>query len=137
MKGKTYEDIYGVEAAIKLKDVRSKCAKQRIVTDEMRKTLSNIKKTQIWKENISKSKMGYKISDDTRTKIKNFMSDSDRNPNIDRTIFRFYHIDGRVVDSTKYNMKKLYGCSIIHKIIDKSRKTNNGWSYKGEFFIQE
>lgn len=137
MKGKTYEQIYGEDLALKLKDDRRISLSNRIVSDSTKQKLSKRIFTKEHREKISKSQKGKKISDDHKNKISKFMSNREKNPRIDRVIYRFYHKDGRIIDAIKYDMKKIYNCTDIHRIINGSRSTSKGWSYKGEIITGE
>lgn len=132
LKGKTYEEIHGAEKAKLLKEIRKK---SRIGKTHSKKTidkLSNIIKTDEWKKKISLSKTGVPLTENHKNKIRQSLNNPFTNPHIDRTLYKFYHKDGREIISTKYDMKKNYGCHLIYKVIKGERNHNNGWQFKGE-----
>lgn len=129
MKGKTYEEIYGKKQALKLKQDKSNLHKGKIVSNSTRKKLSNRIFTKEWKQKLSKAHKGKNISEETKKKISSFMSNPDKNPNVDQTLFLFTHdIYGDII-ARKYDMKKIYDCKTIHKVIKGDRKHSNGWKF--------
>ena len=132
MFNKTYEELYGIKKSNELKENRKISQTGRKKSIEEINKLSNRVFTKQWKQRISDSKKGIKMSEDTIDKIKKTMSNPDLNPNVNNEKYKFYHKDGRIIISRKYDMKKNYGCSDIHKLLRGERKICKGWFYKGE-----
>lgn len=117
MFNKTYEELYGEEKAKELKEQRRLSGLKR---KHSQKTIKKMKKRIFSKEHrkkISDSKKGKAISEITINKIKKTKSNSYLNNNVDQTLYKFYHEDGRIVYLRKYDMKKIYKCNSIHKLI--------------------
>jgi len=72
-----------------------------------------------------------------KNNISSYLSDPDKNSSVDQTIYRFYHKDGKVIDARRYDMKKVYGCKSIHKVISGVRSHCGGWMYRGEIIKSE
>lgn len=53
------------------------------------------------------------------------------NPHIDKTLYKFYHKDGREIIARKHDMKKQFRCR-IHGLINGKIKSCMGWMFKGE-----
>jgi hypothetical protein len=132
MYNKTYEELYGLEKSIELKNKRRESKKGRKNSDETRKKLSERIITKEWRMKISNSNSGKTRTDEMKTKLSKYKLNSNSNPSVDQTIYKFYHIDGKYILCRKIDMKKQYGCTDIHKIILGLRKSCKGWSYKGE-----
>lgn len=129
MKGKTYEEIYGEDAALEMKKKRSEVHSNKIVSDETRRKISERTITDETRRKISEAKKGRPASDSLKKSISEFMSDPDKNPCVHQTLYVFQHTDGRIVIARKYDMKKKYGCSQPHKLIDGRLKISGGWSF--------
>jgi hypothetical protein len=132
MYGKTYEELYGIKKAKKLKIARKNGRLGKKWTNESKDKMRNRHFSNETREKISKSKKGKPISETTKKKISIFFSNPDLNPNVDQTLYKFHHKDGRNIISRKYEMKKKYKCSDIHKLIRGDRKSCKGWYYDGE-----
>jgi hypothetical protein len=52
------------------------------------------------------------------------------NPDYDHTIYTFYHRDGKIETSTKYEFRQKYNCSTseIAALVNEKKKTMRGWS---------
>lgn len=134
MKGKTYIDIYGEEIANQLKNKRSEHKKNRIVTEETKLKIKNRIISEECKRKISESKRGIPLSLERKNEIKKYMR-SDENPHLDNTWYKFYHNNGEEIYARKYDMKKIFKCDGIYRLINRKDLICKGWSYKGEFVI--
>jgi len=141
LKGKTYEEIHGNDKAKKLRSKRSETRKGKTCEEihgekqalKIKEKLSKRKFSKEWRKKISESKKNICLSYETKQKIRQFMGDETKNPNIDRTVYSFENVNtGEIIESTKYHMKKNYGCNSIHKIIDGRRQVCKGWKFLGE-----
>ena len=126
MTGKTYEEIYGKDKADELKRSRKKTSKERIVSQETKEKMSNVIHTKKWNDKISKSKTGIKNSQEANKKISEYMSNPDKNPNVDQTLYIFYHKEFGEIVARKYDMKKKYDCKTIHRVVSGVNKHSRG-----------
>ena len=131
MKGKTYEEIYGEEKAKELKENRSKSSKGRKWSEDTRELMKDAfekRNTPEWREKISLSKKGIALSEETKNKISQFFSNSYLNPNVDQRYFTFKNVKtNEVVIKRKYDMKKEYGCSAIHRLFNGKATICKDW----------
>lgn len=130
-KGLSYEDIYGVKKAKELKKAKKIVFINNWIDPEIRKSLiSKLKNRKItWGKAISSTKKGIPMSDIAKRKISNFMSDYNKNPNVDQTYYNFVHkITKEKISARRIDMKRKYGCKSIHKVIDGRRSHCNNWS---------
>lgn len=131
-RGKTYEEIYGEEKAAQLKLMRKQSRTGRVNSPELRERLSKRVITDSWRQKISESNTGKKRTEEVKKKLKDFFGNPDKNPVVNQTLYKFYHDDGRTFVARRHDMRKLFGCTDIHKLIRGERKRCRGWSYKGE-----
>lgn len=138
LKGKTYEEIYGEEKAKKLKERRSTDRKGKKLeeiygierAEEIRAKISNRVITDECRSKNSKAHKGVHISEKTKQRIKEYMSDDKKNPNVDQTEYEFKNIyTGEIIKARKFDMRKIYGCVLMHKVIRGERFHNRGWSF--------
>jgi len=108
MYNKNYDELYGLEKSQELKENRRNSQLGRIKSTEEKNKLSNRIFTEEWKNNISKNKKGKKLSETNKDNIKKFMLNPDLNPNVDQTLYKFYHIDGREIISKKIIIVQTY-----------------------------
>lgn len=132
LKGKTYEEAYGKEKAEKLKEIRKNAKLGIKFTEEMKKNykigLEKRSKNEQWKHNISKSRIGTKVSEETKQKLSKIFSNSDTNPNVDQTLYTFINIKtGEIVIKRKIDMKKEYGCTTIYLVVNGKKNQSKGW----------
>lgn len=139
LKGKTYEEAFGKEKALELKNKRSQTLKNRVVTKEMiekrRQTILNKSEEEkrVWYTKLSESKKGIKRTSEWIAKIKTIKNDRERNKNVDQTLFRFKNIDtGIEIEARRIDMRKDYKCNKVHELIDGRRKRFKGWIFLGK-----
>jgi len=129
LKGKTYEEIYGIEEANRLKKIRSVSRKGKQWTEEAKQRLSSVEHTEEWNKKVSLAKLGIKISDAHKQKISDYLSNPDKNPNVIQTLYKFRHMDGREIVARKWDMKHQFGCKMIHKVVSGKRHHSKGWMF--------
>lgn len=100
-KGKSYEELYGVEKANELKSLRAEKMRNRIITDEYREKLSNREITPEWRRKLSEARSG------------KFLSEEDRRIRFkDKTIYRFKNLDtGTIIEAKIEDMVIVHGCT--------------------------
>jgi len=137
LRGKTYEQIHGKEKAERLKQARSRFRQDKSLdqicgtkkAEETRCKLSQRFISDEWRQKISKSRTGQKLSQSAKKKISAFMRDDKRNPHIDQEIFRFINLKTmQVIEARKYDMKKKFNCTTIHRVVDGRIKSSKGWA---------
>jgi hypothetical protein len=146
MRGKTYEDAYGKEVADKIikerKNLRKGKTYKEIYGEEKGKEiinkLSNRTFSDEHKKNISLSKKGIKISEETKQKISIFFKNDCLNPNIDQTLYEFINKNtNEIICARKIDMKKKYKCNTIHRVVRDKTKSCKGWMFTGNIKQKE
>lgn len=140
MKGRTYEEIYGIEKAKDLKIQRSLSRKGKKLeeflkdptkAEELRRSSAR-PRTPEWRAKISKSRKGYHITEATRDKLQAFLRDNLKNPAVDQTLYKFENVHtGEIVIARQIDMKKQYKCCLMHRIMRDKTKTSKGWRLVG------
>ena len=146
LKGKTYEEIHGEKKARELRESRSAvrrgktldeiCGKE--MASNTRIKLSNRKITAEWRKKLSEAKKGQRVKESTRKKRSIYMSNDKLNHFVDQQKYIFKHIDkNQVVVMRKFDMKKLFGCFSIRKVVSGDQKSNKGWQLIGKYEEEE
>jgi hypothetical protein len=128
-KGKTYEEQFGSEGAARLKQMRSDSSSGRKHRSESIDKMKATEHTAEWNEKISKAKTGKPLPDSTQQKIRQILSNPDTHPSVDQTLHRFRHKTGTEVVCRCYDMKHIYDCKLIHRIMRDKTKSSRGWYY--------
>ena len=131
MRGKTYEEAFGEEKAKELKELR---AKNRRGKKHDNKTIEKLKykKSEEHKKKISLAKVGKPITKEAKDKISNFFSNDLLNPRVDQTLYEFVNIKTKIkIYARRIDMKKIYKCNTIHKVIRDTEKSSKGWKFTG------
>ena len=128
LKNKTYEEVYGIDKAKKLKLARSICSSTRIVTEITKQKMKNRIFTPVHKARISSAKRGVKLNNYTKQKIHEYMS-SDKHPSIAPIYYIFKHDDGRIIKARKVDMRRIYNCnsSALALLVRNIRPKHKGW----------
>ena len=139
LRGKTYEEAFGEIKAQELKRLRSEKSKKRGFTKEMiekrHETIKNKSKSEIdsWYKKISEANKGKKRSEEWIKHLTEERRDRNRNKIVDQTLFKFKNVKtGEEVIARRIDMRKDYGCSKVHELID-GRKTK----FKGWIFVEQ
>jgi len=129
-KGKTYEERYGESKAKELKEIRSKRFSKNWENLDCRKRMSEggrYKRTKEIIDKQNKNKIGRKLTEAQKQKVKEFMLDDKRNPNVKQEHYWFKNINtGETIYARRLDMDKK-GCNNIHKVIRGEQKENKGW----------
>lgn len=112
-----------------------------IVTDEKRKKISRIPRTETWRENLRLSKLGKKQPEEVAAKRRGLKRNSQtllkmrnaqaglKNPNSDKKIYTFYHKSGIIETVTRHELKTKYNLngSCLCEMINGTRMSTGGW----------
>jgi len=118
LKGKTYEEYYGVEKARELRNSRKKAA-TGVVFSEDRKNKLKYKKTKEHKEKISQAKIGI---------VPVYFTDDTKHHSVDQIKYWFINKHtGEIIHARKIDMKKNFGCGGIYNVVSGKWLHTKGW----------
>lgn len=141
LKGKTYEEIMGEKKAKKLREKKSQKTKGKKLEERIgeeranviKEKLSKVKRSEEWNKKNSEARKGQKLTEETKLKIKQFMSNDLLNKNVQQEKYRFKNTrTNEVVFCRKIDMKKQYGCSNISSLFNGKRQDVKGWILENE-----
>ncbi len=139
LKGKTYEEICGIEKAKELKALRSKNFRGSLLkrfgeekAEKIKEKLSNRIYTKEWRERISKINKGKKRTEEQKRKMRMFLGNPKNNWSIDKTLYTFTNKELKQLIAFKYYMRLKYGChnTNFNRILNGKGTYNKGWNIK-------
>ena len=141
MRGRTYEDVYGIEMAKEQKELRRKYRAGKHIEEifagnsqalERMRTCGKYKRTPETRAKLAAYHRNRPASDSTKAKLSAYFSNPELNPNVDQTLYEFRHgVTGELVVSRAYDMKRNYGCVLMHRMLRDTTKSSRGWYFTG------
>lgn len=128
-RGKTYEEIYGIDKAKELKLNRSLSRKGKVVSEETKQKLRKRIINEEWRYKLSIAKKGKKLSKETTEKIKRIMKNTILNPNVDQKFYYFYNTKTLKTICCRKIDAKCYGINQAIHLIRGDIKQYKDWVF--------